>query len=85
MSLFNWLLAGGLAGWATTSLLGTTAREARIFNVAVGIAGAGLGFWMLGPILGVGPGLTGFGFIVSLVGAALVLTLVHFVQQYVIS
>jgi uncharacterized membrane protein YeaQ/YmgE (transglycosylase-associated protein family) len=85
MSLLNWLLAGAATGWAATSLLGTTAREARIFNIAVGIAGAGIGFWVLGPILDVGPGLTGFGFIVSAVGAAAALSLLHFVQQYILS
>lgn len=85
MTIFVWLLAGTLVGWAASSLLGTTASEARIFNIAVGIAGAGLGFWILGPILGVGPGLTGLGFIVSAVGAASALTIVHFVQQYILT
>jgi uncharacterized membrane protein YeaQ/YmgE (transglycosylase-associated protein family) len=85
MFVVNWLLAGILTGWATTSLLGTTASEARILNIAVGIAGGGLGFWMFGPILDVGPGFTGFGVIISAVGAALALTIVHFVQQYVLN
>lgn len=85
MSIFNWLLAGTVVGWATTSLLGTTAREARIFNVALGIPGAAVGFWILGPMLGVGPGLTSLGFIVSAVGAATALTVVHFVRPYVLN
>jgi uncharacterized membrane protein YeaQ/YmgE (transglycosylase-associated protein family) len=85
MSMFNWLLAGAATGWAAASLLGTTASEARIFNIAVGIAGAGIGFWVLGPILDVGSGLTGFGFIVSVVGAAAALALLHFVRQYILS
>lgn len=85
MFIVNWLVAGILTGWATASLLGTTARQARIFNIVVGIVGAALGFWTIGSILDVGPGFTGFGVIVSAVGAAFALMLVHFVQRHVLS
>jgi uncharacterized membrane protein YeaQ/YmgE (transglycosylase-associated protein family) len=81
MNILVWLVAGGAVGWGATAYLGSSARQVLIFNVAVAVVGAALGGWILGPPLGVGPGFTGFGVIVSAIGAALTLLGVYFVQR----
>jgi uncharacterized membrane protein YeaQ/YmgE (transglycosylase-associated protein family) len=83
MNILTWLVAGGAVGWAATAYLGATERQVLVFNVAVAVVGAALGGWLLGPLLGVGPGFTGFGVIVSAIGAALTLLVVYFVQRRV--
>jgi uncharacterized membrane protein YeaQ/YmgE (transglycosylase-associated protein family) len=62
-------------------IFGSSERQVLIFNVGVAVVGAALGGWILGPLLGVGPGFTGFGVIVSAIGAALALLVAYFVQR----
>jgi len=83
MNILTWLVAGGAIGWAATAYLGATERQVLVFNVVVGVVGAALGGWLLGPLLGVGPGFTGFGVIVSAIGAAIALLVAYFVQKRV--
>ena len=81
MNILTWLVAGGAVGWAATAYLGSSERQVVIFNVVVAVVGAALGGWILAPLFGVGPGFTGFGVIVSAIGAALTLLLAYFVQR----
>jgi uncharacterized membrane protein YeaQ/YmgE (transglycosylase-associated protein family) len=83
MNILTWLVAGGAVGWGATVYLGATERQVLIFNVVVGVVGAAIGGWLLGPTLGVGPGFTGFGVIVSAIGAAIALLVAYFVQKRV--
>ena len=83
MNILTWLVAGGAIGWAATAYLGSSERQVLVFNVVVAVVGAALGGWLLGPLLGVGPGFTGFGVIVSAIGAAIALLIAYFVQKRV--
>ncbi len=83
MNIITWLVAGGLMGWAASHYLGTMQKEAIAFNVAVATVGAALGDWILGPMLGVAPGFSGFGVIVAAISASLLLVIVHIVQRSV--
>jgi uncharacterized membrane protein YeaQ/YmgE (transglycosylase-associated protein family) len=83
MNILTWLVAGGAIGWAATAYLGATERQVLVFNVVVAVVGAALGGWLLGPLLGVEPGFTGFGVIVSAIGSALALLAAYFVQKRV--
>lgn len=83
MNLLMYLVAGGLTGWAATAYLGTTQRSVLAFNMAISIVGAVLGGWIFGPSLGVEPGFSGFGVIVSAIGAVLALLVAYVVQRTV--
>jgi uncharacterized membrane protein YeaQ/YmgE (transglycosylase-associated protein family) len=71
----NWIVTivvGGIIGWLASILMKTNAQMGIIANVAVGIVGSALGFWLAGQL-----GLTTYGAIaqwaVSVVGAALLI------------
>ena len=81
MNIVTWLIAGGLTGWGASHYMGTTHRQAIAFNIVVATLGAALGDWLVGPVLGVAPGFSGFGVIVAAITAAFVLVIVHLVQR----
>lgn len=58
MELLVWLLPGALIGWTASVLMRRGSGAERCFNIAVGIAGAAIGSWLLGPLLSV-PGTIG--------------------------
>jgi uncharacterized membrane protein YeaQ/YmgE (transglycosylase-associated protein family) len=84
MNLIIWLVVGGLIGWVA-SLLMRDAGNGIILNIVVGIVGAFLGGWLLGPMFHAGtinqhdfsmPSL-----IVSLLGAVILLAIVNLVRR----
>lgn len=78
MGIIVWLIMGGLAGWIASMIMGTNAQQGIILNVVVGIIGALIGGWLVGPLLGAGSindGITIMSFIVSLIGAAIFLAI----------
>src|SRR3954463_1576707 len=82
MNILVWLVVGGLLGWAASAVMRT--QEGILLNVVVGVVGAALGGWLLGPIIG---GLTinqkNFSFpglLVSFSGAGIPLVLVNFIR-----
>jgi uncharacterized membrane protein YeaQ/YmgE (transglycosylase-associated protein family) len=83
MSIICWLLAGGLVGWGAGLYMGTPTQHAFIFNASFAALGAAVGTWMLGPVLGIAPGLSVFGVIVGTFCGAVALTLVHLVRRLV--
>jgi len=83
MTIFSWLLAGCLVGWGAGRYMGTPSRNAFIFNASFAALGAAVGTWILGPMLGVAPGLSVFGVIVGTFCGAVALTLVHLVRRLV--
>jgi uncharacterized membrane protein YeaQ/YmgE (transglycosylase-associated protein family) len=84
MNIIVWLVVGGLIGWLASVLMGTDARQGIILNVAVGIVGAVLGGWLLGPLVGAGSINQGDfslpGLLVSFLGAVILLFLVKLVR-----
>ncbi|HEX5755751.1 MAG TPA: GlsB/YeaQ/YmgE family stress response membrane protein [Arenimonas sp.] len=79
MSIIIWLVMGGLVGWVASLIMGTNAQQGIILNVVVGIVGAVVGGWLIGPLLGAGSindGITVMSFVVSLIGAVILLAIV---------
>jgi uncharacterized membrane protein YeaQ/YmgE (transglycosylase-associated protein family) len=79
MGIIIWLVMGGLVGWGASMIMGTNAQQGVILNVVVGIVGAVIGGWLIGPLIGAGSindGISVMSFIVSLIGAVVLLAIV---------
>ncbi len=85
VGLIVWLLAGALVGWIASMIMGTDAQQGAILNIVVGVIGALLGGFLLGPVFGTGTINTAdfslAGLLVSLVGAIILLAIVNFVRR----
>lgn len=84
MGIIIWLIMGGVVGWIASMIMGTNAQQGIILNVVVGIVGALIGGWLIGPMLGAGSineGITIMSFIVSLIGAVILLAIVNMFQR----
>jgi len=84
MGIIMWLVIGGLVGWIASMIMGTNAQQGIILNVVVGIVGALIGGWLIGPLLGTGSindGITVMSFIVSLIGAVILLAILSLFQR----
>jgi uncharacterized membrane protein YeaQ/YmgE (transglycosylase-associated protein family) len=84
MSIIIWLIMGGIVGWVASMIMGTDGRQGIILNVVVGIVGALLGGWLIGPLLGAGSindSISIINFVVSLIGAVILLGLLGLVQR----
>lgn len=85
IGLIVWLLAGALVGWIASMVMGTDAQQGAILNIVVGVVGALLGGFLLGPVFGTGTINTAdfslSGLLVSLVGAIILLAIVNFVRR----
>src|SRR4029453_7561556 len=66
------LIVGGVVGWLASILMKTNAQMGIIANIVVGIIGSSLGFW-LGGVFGVSPGGPPVGWVVAVLGAALLI------------
>lgn len=84
MGIIIWIIMGGVVGWLASIIMGTSGQQGIILNVVVGIVGALIGGWLIGPLLGTGSinaGITVMSFIVSLLGAVLLLAIVIAIQR----
>lgn len=84
MGIIIWLIMGGVVGWIASIIMGTNAQQGIILNIVVGIVGALIGGWLIGPLLGAGSindGLSIMSFVVSLIGAIILLAIVGFFQR----
>lgn len=84
MGIIIWLIMGGLVGWIASLIMGTDARQGIVLNVIVGIVGAVIGGWLIGPLLGAGSindGISIMSVIVSLIGAVLLLGILSLFQR----
>lgn len=81
MGFVTWIVAGALLGGAASALAGIGDRRGFTLNVAVGIGGVMFGGWLLGLLIGASafePGEFSLGgFLVSLLGAAVLLAVLH--------
>lgn len=78
MSIIIWLVMGGIVGWLASIIMGTDGQQGIILNIVVGIVGALVGGWLIGPLLGAGSineGITVMSFVVSLIGAVVLLAI----------
>jgi len=81
MNIIIWLIIGGVVGWLASIIMRTNGRQGILLNIVVGILGAALG----GLILGRGDinnsGLTVTTFLVSLLGAVILLAILNLVRR----
>jgi uncharacterized membrane protein YeaQ/YmgE (transglycosylase-associated protein family) len=66
------LIVGAVVGWLASMLMKTNAQMGAIANIVVGIVGSSLGFWLAG-VLGLSTGGPIVGWIVAVLGAALLI------------
>jgi uncharacterized membrane protein YeaQ/YmgE (transglycosylase-associated protein family) len=84
MNIIIWLIVGGIVGWLASLIMKTDAQQGIILNVVVGIIGAFIGGFLIGPLLGAGSINDGFSimsFIVSLIGAVILLAIVNLFRR----
>lgn len=84
MGIVLWLVMGGVVGWIASMIMGSNRQQGIILNIVVGVVGAAIGGWLVGPLLGAGSineGITVMSFIVSLIGAVVLLAIVGFFRR----
>lgn len=81
MGLILWLVIGGVIGWLASLVMRTDGQQGIILNVVVGIIGAFLGGLLFtGGSINSAP-LTVTSFLVSLVGAIILLAIVNLIRR----
>jgi uncharacterized membrane protein YeaQ/YmgE (transglycosylase-associated protein family) len=81
MGLILWLIIGGVIGWIASMIMRTDAQQGIVLNIIVGIVGAFIGGLILsGGSINNAP-LTLTSFIVSLLGAIVLLAIVNLVRR----
>jgi uncharacterized membrane protein YeaQ/YmgE (transglycosylase-associated protein family) len=85
MNFLLWLVMGGIIGWLASLVMKTDAQQGMLLNVAVGVAGALLGGWLLAPLFGSGTinddDFSIASLFVSFLGALLLLMAVNFFRR----
>ncbi|WP_368564029.1 GlsB/YeaQ/YmgE family stress response membrane protein [Pseudoxanthomonas sp. UTMC 1351] len=84
MGIVVWLIVGGIVGWLASLIMKTDAQQGIILNIVVGIVGALIGGWLIGPLLGSGSINEGFSImsvVVSLIGAIILLAIVNLFRR----
>jgi uncharacterized membrane protein YeaQ/YmgE (transglycosylase-associated protein family) len=80
MGIIIWLIVGGIVGWLASLVMRTDAQQGILLNIVVGIVGAFIG----GLIFSGGSinqGVTVTSFIVSLLGAIILLAIVNLFRR----
>lgn len=81
MGLILWLVVGGVIGWLASIIMRTDAQQGIFLNVVVGIVGAFIGGLIIsGGSINSAP-LTITTFLVSLLGAVILLAIVNLVRR----
>jgi uncharacterized membrane protein YeaQ/YmgE (transglycosylase-associated protein family) len=84
MGILIWLIVGGVVGWLASIIMRRDAQQGILLNIVVGIVGAVLGGWLISPLVGVGTINDGFSvgsFVVSLLGAIILLAIVNLFRR----
>ena len=84
MGILVWLTVGGVVGWLASIIMRTDAQQGILLNVIVGIVGALLAGFIVSPMLGIGTineGISLATFLVSLVGAVILLAIVNLFRR----
>lgn len=81
MGIILWLVIGGIVGWLASIIMRTDAQQGILLNIVVGIVGAFLGglIFSSGNINSAPLSLTAF--LVSLVGAVILLAIVNLFRR----
>ncbi|NTV62901.1 MAG: GlsB/YeaQ/YmgE family stress response membrane protein [Oscillochloris sp.] len=83
MGLITWIIFGGLAGWVASLIAGTSRRQGCLLNVIVGVVGAMLGGAVMEFLTGTPVNFTfrPGSFVVAVIGALILLTIVNAAQK----
>lgn len=79
MGLIVWLIVGGVIGWLASLVMRTDAQQGILLNIVVGIVGAFVGGLLFGG--SINQGITVMSFVVSLVGAVILLAIVNLIRR----
>lgn len=81
MNLILWLVVGGVIGWLASIIMRTDAQQGILLNIVVGIVGAFIGGLIFsgGSINSSGLNLTSF--LISLLGAVILLAIVNLFRR----
>ena len=85
MGIILWLVIGGVVGWLASIVMKRDGSQGIILNIVVGIVGALIGGWLIGPSLGapsINSGVISFAsLLVSFLGAVILLAIVNLVSR----
>jgi uncharacterized membrane protein YeaQ/YmgE (transglycosylase-associated protein family) len=85
MGIILWLVIGGVVGWLASIVMRRDGSQGIILNIVVGIVGALIGGWLLGPLLGapsINSGeLSIASLLVSFLGAVILLAIVNLITR----
>jgi uncharacterized membrane protein YeaQ/YmgE (transglycosylase-associated protein family) len=85
MGIILWLVIGGVVGWLASIVMRRDASQGIFLNIVVGIIGAMLGGWLLGPVIGapsINSGeLSAPSLLVSFLGAVILLAIVNLISR----
>ena len=85
INLIIWLVVGGVIGWLASMVMKTDAQQGIFLNIVVGIIGAMVGGWLLGPLFGtstIGDGNFSLpGLLVAFLGAVILLAVVNLFRR----
>lgn len=85
MGIILWLIIGGVVGWLASIVMRRDANQGIFLNIVVGIIGAVLGGWLIGPILGapsINSGeISAASLLVSFLGAVILLAIVNLITR----
>ena len=81
MGIILWLVIGGVVGWLASIVMRRDGGQGILLNIVVGIIGAMLGGWLIGPLVGapsINSGVISIGsLLVSFLGAVILLAIVN--------
>lgn len=84
MNIISWIIFGAIAGWVASLIAGTNRQQGCLVDIVVGVVGAFIGGVLMEFLTGrsVTFGLFRPGsFIVAVIGAVILLTLVKLIQR----
>lgn len=85
MGIILWLVIGGVVGWLASIVMKRDGSMGIPANIVVGIVGALLGGWLIGPMLGapsINSGvISAASLLVSFLGAVILLAIVNLVSR----
>jgi uncharacterized membrane protein YeaQ/YmgE (transglycosylase-associated protein family) len=82
MGIIIWLVVGGIVGWIASMLMRTDAQQGILLNIVVGIVGAFIGgLIFIGGTINTSSPLSLRAFLVSLVGAVILLAIVNLFRR----
>ena len=85
MGIILWLIIGGVVGWLASLVMRRDGSQGIILNIVVGIVGAMIGGWLIGPLVGAPSINSGeisvASLLVSFLGAVILLAIVNLITR----